>query len=250
VNERFFRALAKQAAARFPARDRTARHFAYGKLKGDPVFHHLLAHGLIPRGSRVLDLGCGQGVLGALLQTAKECHAAREWPQAWPPPPNPRRVCGIDLRQKDVDRARAANIEGAEWIRGDIRSTEFGPADAVVLLDVLHYIEYSEQESVLKRARDSLGGRGVIILRVGDASGSLRFRFTLAVDRAVMRLRGHRFARLHCKPLAQWQRELTELGFVVDAVPMSAGTPFANVLLLARLAPRTSHLVSHSCLLP
>jgi trans-aconitate methyltransferase len=234
VSERFFRALAKHAAARFPARDRTARHFAYGKLMGDPVFHHLLAHGLIPAGSRVLDLGCGQGVLGALLQTAKESHSGCSWPEAWPAPPNPRRICGIELSQKDVDRARAAKIDGAEWIRGDIRTTHFGPADTVVILDVLHYIDYAEQEEVLKRARDSLDGRGVIILRVGDASGSLRFRITLAVDRAMMRLRGHRFARLHCKPVSQWTCELEALGFRVETVPMSAGTPFANVLLVAR----------------
>jgi SAM-dependent methyltransferase len=238
VSERSFRALAKQAAVRYPARDRTARHFAYGKLTGDPVFHHLLAHGLIPEGSRVLDLGCGQGVLGALLQAGKECHGAGEWPEAWPPPPNPRRMRGIDLRQKDVERARAANVDGAEWICGDIRSTELGPADVVVILDVLHYIDYAAQQEVLKRVRDSLGERGVLILRVGDESGSLRFRITLAVDRAVMRLRGHRLARLYCKPVARWQDELTRLGFIVDPVPMSAGTPFANVLLVARLAPR------------
>jgi trans-aconitate methyltransferase len=186
------------------------------------------------------DLGCGQGVLGALLQTAKEIHATREWPEAWPPPPNPRRACGIELRQKDVDRARAANIDGAEWIRGDIRSTEFGPADAVVILDVLHYIDYTEQAEVLRRVRDSLGERGVLILRVADASSSLRFRITLAVDRAVMRLRGHRFARLYCKPVSQWIRELEALGFRVEPVPMSAGTPFANVLLFASLSRQSS----------
>jgi SAM-dependent methyltransferase len=238
VSERSFRALAKQAAARYSARDRTARHFAYGKLTGDPVFRHLLSEGLVPPDSRVLDLGCGQGVLAALLQAAKERHAARDWPEAWPPPPNPRRVRGIDLRGKDVERARGANIEGAEWICGDIRSTEFGRADAVVILDVLHYIDYDAQREVLERVRDALGERGVLILRVADASGSLRFRITLAVDRAVMRLRGHRLARLYCKPVAQWRGELEALGFRVDPVPMSEGTPFANVLLVAhRLLP-------------
>lgn len=238
MSERSFRALAKEAAARYSSRDRTARHFAYGKLTGDPVFLHLLAEGLVPAGSRVLDLGCGQGVLGALLQAAKERHAARDWPEAWPPPPNPRRVRGIDLRRKDVERARSAKVEDAEWICGDIRSTEFGHADAVVILDVLHYIDYAAQREVLERVRDALGRHGVLILRVADASGSLRFRITLAVDRAVMRLRGHRLARLYCKPVAQWKHELAELGFSVDTVPMSAGTPFANVLLIAsRLLP-------------
>jgi SAM-dependent methyltransferase len=236
VSERTFRALAKQAAARYSTRDRTARHFGYGKLTGDPVFHHLLREGLVPRDSRILDLGCGQGVLGALLQAAKERHAAGDWPEAWPPPPNPRRMRGIDLRRKDVERARSCNIEGAEWICGDIRSTEFGRADAVVILDVLHYIDYDAQREVLARVRETLGERGVLILRVADASGSLRFRITLAVDRAVMRLRGHRLARLYCKPVVQWKGELEALGFRVDPVPMSAGTPFANVMLIAHIA--------------
>jgi SAM-dependent methyltransferase len=234
VSERFFRALAKQASARYPARDRTARHFGYGKLTGDPVFGHLLAHGLLPANSRVLDLGCGQGVLGALLQAAKEVHARGDWPDGWPAPPNPRRVRGIDLMRKDVERARAANVDAAEWICGDIRTTEFGPADAVVILDVLHYIDEVAQVDVLTRARESLAEGGTLILRVADESDSLRFRITLAVDRAVMRLRGHRLARLYCKPVARWRRELEVLGFGVEARPMSAGTPFANVLLVAR----------------
>ena len=55
MTDRFFRALAKEAAARYPARDRYARHFAYGKLTGDPVFAHLLRGGLVPGGAHLLD---------------------------------------------------------------------------------------------------------------------------------------------------------------------------------------------------
>jgi hypothetical protein len=106
----------------------------------------------------------------------------------------------------------------------------------VVILDVLHYIDYDAQREVLGRVRDSLDRRGVLILRVGDESTSLRFRITHAVDLAVMRLRGHRISRLYCRPVARWRSELAELGFSVEEVPMSAGTPFANVLLVARHA--------------
>jgi SAM-dependent methyltransferase len=236
VSERFFRALATEAAALYPARDRLARRFAAGKLNGDPAFAHLLRAGLIPHHARVLDLGSGQGLLAALLVAARARHGRGEWPAGWPAPPDPRRFTGIDLRARDVERANhACGGNGAtRFVQGDIRTTGFGQADAIVILDVLHYIDYAAQADVLRRVREALAGGGVLLLRVADAAPTLRFRITLAVDRLVMALRGHRLERLHCKPLARWIAELEALGFRVAATPMSAGTPFANVLLVAR----------------
>lgn len=217
-----FRALAQAAAARYPARDRFARHFAFGKLTRDPVFEYILRERLIPSEGTLVDLGCGQGVLAALLAAAGE---------------NASRVRGIDLMPRDIERAKSART-GAQLVVGDIRAAPFGPARCVVILDVLHYIDFAAQEDVLRRVRESLAEGGVLLLRVGDASPSLRFRVTVAVDRAVMALRGHRLERLWCRPLAQWAALLEKLGFGVRAEPMSRGTPFANVLLVARYDPR------------
>lgn len=216
-----FRALARDAAARYPAGDRFARHFAFGKVTRDPAFAHILGAGLLAPGTRLVDLGCGQGVLAALLAAAGV----------------EVRFTGIDLMARDIERARHA-CPGGQFIAGDIRTTGFAAADAVVILDVLHYIDYEAQAEVLRRVRTSLRGGGVLLLRVGDESPSLRFRLTLAVDRLVMRARGHRLARLYCKPLAHWVGELEALGFSVAATPMSTGTPFANVLLVARYHDR------------
>jgi hypothetical protein len=119
-------------------------------------------------------------------------------------------------------------------IAGDIRSTEFPHADTVVILDVLHYIDYEEQAEVLGRVRAALGRGGLVLLRVGDESPSLRFRYTLFIDRLSMGLRGLRLPRLWCRPVASWKAELEKLGFAVRTEPMSEGTPFANVLLTAR----------------
>ena len=213
-----FRTLARLAAARYPRGDLFARKFAFGKLTGDPAFAHLLAHDLIPPQARLLDLGCGQGVLAALLAAAGR---------------DDQRYTGVDLMARDIERARHA-CPDAQFVAGDIRTTGFGPADVVVILDVLHYVDYEAQADVLRRVRAALAGGGVLLLRVADASPGLRFRFTVAVDRLVMRLRGHRLARLYCKPLATWTQELAALGFTVEPRPMSAGTPFANVLLVAR----------------
>jgi hypothetical protein len=38
-----------------------------------------------------------------------------------------------------------------------------------------------------------------------------------------------------CRTLAEWVARLQSLGFEVQSQPMSAGTPFANVLLVARV---------------
>ena len=217
-----FRTLARKAASLYPARDRFARHFAFGKLKGDPVFAYLLANSLITPGTRVADLGCGQGLLAALLVAAGI----------------PVRYTGVELMARDVERARVATAsqpaDSMRFIVGDIRNAEFGAADAVVILDVLHYIGYEAQSEVLGRVRDSLGEGGVLLLRVGDEAPTLRFRWTLFIDRLVMALRGHRISRLCCRPLARWVSELEGLGFKVEARPMSEGTMFANVLLVAR----------------
>jgi SAM-dependent methyltransferase len=222
VSDPSFRSLARKAASLYPARDRFARHFAFGKLKGDPVFEYLLASSLIAPGARVVDLGCGQGLLAALLVAAGV----------------PVRYTGIELMAHDAERGRAATASGPadsmRFIVGDIRNAEFGAADAVVILDVLHYIDYEAQAAVLERVRDSLGEGGVLLLRVGDEAPTLRFRYTLFIDRMVMALRGRRISRLYCRPLARWVTELEGLGFKVEARPMSEGTMFANVLLVAR----------------
>jgi hypothetical protein len=50
----------------------------------------------------------------------------------------------------------------------------------------------------------------------------------------VLLARGHGLARLTCHSVVEWRALLRGCGFEARAAPMSAGTPFANVLLLAR----------------
>ncbi|MBP8272088.1 MAG: methyltransferase type 11, partial [Sphaerotilus sp.] len=78
-------ALLDRASARYRPAGRYAWHFARGKLRLDPVFRHLVEAGLVPAGARVLDLGCGQGLLGSLLQAA-----------------GPVRYTGVELQARDA----------------------------------------------------------------------------------------------------------------------------------------------------
>jgi SAM-dependent methyltransferase len=228
-----YTALIDQASAPYRNAGLFAYKFARGKLSADPVYRAVLELGLLLGRGRILDLGCGQGLLAAWLQAALLHYQNGSWPQGWPAAPTPRSTRGIELMNRDVERARRALGAACEISQGDIRTVEFGSADAVVIFDVLHYMAAEEQVQVLLRVRDALPARGLLLLRVADAGGGLRFRYTQWVDKLVMLFRGHAFVATHCRSVAQWRDLLYGCGFDVEATPMSQGTRFANVLLTA-----------------
>jgi SAM-dependent methyltransferase len=222
-------------AACEPYRDagRFAYHFARAKLRIDPVYRAILELGLLSGRARVLDLGCGQGLLAAWLRAAERCYERGNWPPSWPPAPRALSTRGIELLARDVGRARRALGPASEISQADIRSTSFGSVDAVVILDVLHYMDPQSQSEVLRRVRAALPPQGLLLLRVGDAGGGFRFRYGQCSDKVVMLLRGHTIVAQHCRSVAQWRMLLQDCGFDCEARPMSQGTPFANVLLIA-----------------
>jgi len=235
--------LIDAASAYYRGAGRFAWHFARGKLSVDPVFAAILARGLLTGRERIVDLGCGQGLLAAWLLAARALHAsdmAHAWPRNWPPPPSLREYTGIEINLREVARARHAFAldpgAAVQIVHGDIREVDYGSADAVVILDVLHYLDPHAQEQVLQRVRHALGPQGLLLLRVGDAAGGMRFALSKAVDQSVALLRRRRWIRLECRPLRAWERLLSGCGFRTHALPMSEGTPFVNVLLRAELA--------------
>jgi SAM-dependent methyltransferase len=145
-------------------------------------------------------------------------------------------VRGIELQAREVRRAQQAfGIDaGIDIGIGDIRDAGFGSMDAVVLLDVLHYLPPAAQHDVLQRIHNALPEGGILLLRVGDAGPGLRFRITHYVDKLAMLLRGHGWMAVYCRSVTEWRALLGEIGFDSEVLPMSQGTLFANVLLSAR----------------
>jgi SAM-dependent methyltransferase len=224
--------LVEAASAPYRAAGRFAWHFARGKLRSDPVYAALLAQGLLAGRARVLDLGCGQGLLAAWLLAAGALDTAGDWPRSWPPAPQPRSLLGVEISRREVERARLALGARAQIVLGDIRHVDYAASDAIVMLDVLHYTDYAAQEAALARAHAALAPGGVLLLRVGDADGGARFTLGNAVDRIVALARRGRPLKLWCRPLREWLALLEGRGFRTRTVPMSEGTPFANFLLI------------------
>jgi SAM-dependent methyltransferase len=232
------RALFGSAARPYLAAGLYPYFFARAKLVFDPAFVSLLRRGGIPDGARILDLGCGQGLLAAMLIAARRQYEAGAWPMDWPAPPSTTQLYGIELQERSANWARIALGGEASIQTGDLRDAVLPEADAVFILDVLHHLERNAQQCVLEKVAHALQADGRLFMRVADSTAGLRFGYTRVADWFSAMMRGQRVPPHHHRSPADWTAMLHRFGFAVEAEPMSAGTPFANVLLTARAGRR------------
>jgi 2-polyprenyl-3-methyl-5-hydroxy-6-metoxy-1,4-benzoquinol methylase len=239
-----FKPVVDQAAQPYIQAGKFAWHWAKGKLGGDPAFAHILRLGLIQDNDTVIDIGCGQGLFASCLWAAEQHQAKGLWLRGWPAAPKNVSVHGIELMQSDVDRANEAlkNVTNlASFECEDMCKAKFKPCNVVVILDVLHYVNFDAQNDVLNRIAEALRqgatatSKGRLLLRVGDASAGLPFKISNWVDHIVTFARGHRLPRLYCRSVEQWTHSLSKIGFSVRPMAMHEGTPFANIMLICEL---------------
>jgi SAM-dependent methyltransferase len=228
-----YRSLVNAAARMYFCAGLYPYFFARGKLGHDPVFPALLCRGLLPHRARILDLGCGQGVLGALLVAARRQYESGAWADGWAAPPSEFVLDGIELQPRCAGWAQAALGDRATILVADLRDVALPDADAIVILDVLHYLPPEAQQRVLASVGRALRTGGVLLLRVGDPSARFRYAVTLLADKLSTLVRGQGWPSHYCRPVCEWKRMLERLGFDVTDEPMSQGTPFANALLIA-----------------
>ena len=106
--------------------------------------------------------------------------------------------------------------------------------DAIAIIDVLHYVGSADQEAALAKCAAALDTGGVLLVRVNDAGAGWRHALTSIADQFATLVSTGVWPRLQCRRLPDWTALLERLGFEVRSQPASAGTPFANALLVAR----------------
>ena len=117
-------------------------------------YHHVVLASLPPGAKRVLDVGCGDGVLAAELAAAGIPH-----------------VVGLDVDQPVLDRASARHAgRSIEWMLGDVLDVSLEPEsfDAVVSVAALHHMDATRALSQFAR----LVRPGGTVAVVGIASHS------------------------------------------------------------------------------
>jgi 2-polyprenyl-3-methyl-5-hydroxy-6-metoxy-1,4-benzoquinol methylase len=136
-------------------------------------YHSLVLASLSPDASRVLDVGCGDGILSAELVDAGVPH-----------------IVGLDVDRPVLDRARARHKGmGIEWVQGDVLKVALEPEsfDAVVSVASLHHMDAAQS---LKRFAQLVrpGGTVVVIGLAASAWSDIPLATVASIARWVLGL--------------------------------------------------------------
>jgi methionine biosynthesis protein MetW len=105
----------------------------------------------IPRGSRVLDIGCGTGALSILMRDHRQA-----------------KVIGVEPDAQRAARAQARGIETHVGVLSPELTRVIQPVDAVVFADVLEHL--ADPLSELRTARLAMKSDGLLLLSVPNVA--------------------------------------------------------------------------------
>jgi uncharacterized protein (DUF2062 family)/SAM-dependent methyltransferase len=232
-----FGAVMRRASDRYVSTSITAWEFARGKMRGDPLYRTVLMAHVLPSGGVLVDVGCGQGLVLALLAEAAIAWREGTWTDPVPPPMFTE-LLGIETRPRVASIARRALGGDATIVTGDARVHVPANCRVVLFFDVLHMMAKEDQERLLHDMAKALEPGGVMLVREADAAAGLRFRAVRVGNRLKAVVFGHWRQTFHFRTAGEWRSCFARAGFEVHARASGEGTPFGNVLFV--LSPRGS----------
>jgi 2-polyprenyl-3-methyl-5-hydroxy-6-metoxy-1,4-benzoquinol methylase len=219
--------LGNKALALFDTLPLKERLFVRARLASAPL-QELAARA---QGARLLDVGCGHGVLVALL--------ARGHPE--------RQVVGIDPDARKIGWAlrsvgREANVELLDCTIEALAARRPAAFDTVLVADVLYLLAAPVWPEFLRAAHRLLRPGGRLVLKEAEDDGSWRVTKALLQEKLMVHLlrRTHSSGAVGFAPRAVLTAALSAAGFAIEEiVSLARGYSTPHVLFTARVGSGT-----------
>lgn len=207
---------------------RWLRGYVKGKIEWDPVYP-LARREIVKRQQPVVDIGCGLGLLGISM-----------------------RASGITLRYRGTDISAWKINMGKEAVRYygfdeagfevcDALNTAIPAGATVCLIDVLHYLDSTDQQALLTRLAEAAESGSLVLIRTALRGTGWRYAATLVEEwwtRATGWIRG---GKINFPSREDILGVFQEHGLQTEIFPLWGQTPFASYLvkILPRANPAT-----------
>jgi len=208
-------------AERYRGFGRFAHGYVRSKLRHDPVHRDVLHLAAAECFGDVVDIGCGRGQLAvALLQAGLA-----------------KSVLGVDCQAVHLAQADQA-AAGLTYLSRLVDLADgFEPpaADTILAVDVLYQLDDRSQQRLLQSVAQAARRR--VVLRLLDPEQGMRSALTAGLERLWQGISPHAGRHVNPWPVARISGILQSADYAVTITPCWRGTPFSNVLLIARRYP-------------
>ncbi|MEP7278558.1 MAG: 1-acyl-sn-glycerol-3-phosphate acyltransferase [Bacteroidota bacterium] len=123
---------------------------------------------LLPKTGSILDIGCGYGFMSYILHFTEPG----------------RSITGLDYDEQKI--ATAAHCfskdAGIRFAHADVMEYAFEQYDAIVMMDILHYLQPNQQKIVIEKCIHNIKPGGIVIIRDGNKDLEKRHRGTALTE--------------------------------------------------------------------
>ncbi|HEX3620966.1 MAG TPA: class I SAM-dependent methyltransferase [Acidimicrobiales bacterium] len=176
----------------------------------------------IPTSGRILEVGCGHGLLSLLLALTSPARALH----------------GIDVDQDKLDGARAAAVRGDLDVTFDVAvggDLPEGPWDAIAIIDVLYLLDADSQRSLLRSCAERLAAGGTLVVKEMAPVPRWKAAWNHAQEVAAVKLLGiTEGSELTFLAPAELAAAMSDGGLEVLERPLHRGYPHPHHLLVGR----------------
>lgn len=161
----------------------------YIRIKVKMERNYRLFNRLTPAQGQITDIGCGFGPLCYMLSLLSE----------------DREILGIDYDEDKIALAQHGWLrnEHLQFRHGNALEYPLPESDVFILNDMLHYMSYEHQRTLLLKCADRLRLQGMIIIRDGNSANTSKHRLT-------------RFTELLSTRIFNFNRTTGELHFTTE----------------------------------